>query len=32
MLEGECWPDSVPPWGIRVILREDEILTELSQN
>ncbi len=32
MLDGECWPDSVPPWGIRVILREDEILTELSQN
>lgn len=32
MLEGECWPDIVPPWGIRVILREDEILTELSQN
>lgn len=28
MLEGECWPDSVPPWGIRVILREDEIITE----
>ena len=28
MLEGEAWPDSVPPWGIRVILREDEIITE----
>ena len=27
MLEGEAWPDSVPPWGIRVILREDEIIT-----
>lgn len=27
MLEGECWPDSIPPWGIRVILREDEIIT-----
>ena len=27
MLEGEAWPDSIPPWGIRVILREDEIIT-----
>lgn len=25
MLEGEAYPDNVPPWGIRAILREDEI-------
>ena len=25
MLEGEAYPENVPPWGIRAILREDEI-------
>lgn len=26
MSEGSCYPDRVPPWGIRAILREDEII------
>ncbi|MGE4548939.1 MAG: VWA-like domain-containing protein [Intestinibacillus sp.] len=26
MLEGSCYPDKVPPWGIRAVLREDEII------
>lgn len=26
MLEGGCYPDNVPPWGIRAVLREDEII------
>ena len=25
MLEGEAYPENIPPWGIRAILREDEI-------
>ena len=25
MLEGEAYPDNVPPWGIRLILRESEL-------
>ncbi len=25
MLEGEAYPDNVPPWGIRLILREIEL-------
>lgn len=27
MLEGEAYPESVPPWGIRAILREAEIVS-----
>ena len=25
MLEGDAYPENVPPWAIRAVLREDEI-------
>ncbi len=28
MLEGEAYPDKVPPWGIRAVIREDELTVD----